>query len=315
MVNKTSFNKHATHPLQTWEWGEFREKTGNQIYRTNEYQLTIHPLPVFSNFKIGALIKGPKPNVKLIKELKQIAKEKKLIFIKMEPNVVKNKKDITLLKKLGAVPGKTLFTPSTFWINLSKSEEDLLKGFHSKTRYNIRYADRKGVKVVEDNSQKAFETFLKLYKKTTQRQGFYAHNEKYFRLLWETLKPSGMVHLLLAKHNKQTLTAWMLFKWGKFLYYPYGAWSGQKQNLQPNSLIMWEAIRLGKKRGCTTFDLWGREEGKGFTKFKEGFNPQIVEFLGTWDLPTSPLYWPYTVAEKLRWKILRLKSKLVRPKF
>ena len=42
-----------------------------------------------------------------------------------------------------------------------------------------------------------------------------------------------------------------------------------------------EAIKLGKKLGLKTFDLWGREEGKGFTKFKEGYNPKVVEF---WEL-------------------------------
>jgi len=82
-----------------------------------------------------------------------------------------------------------------------------------------------------------------------------------------------------------------------------------------NNLIMWEAIRFGKKLGLKTFDLWGREEGKGFTKFKEGYNPKVVELLGTWDLPISPLYWPYRILETVRWKILRIKSKLTKPKF
>ena len=78
---------------------------------------------------------------------------------------------------------------------------------------------------------------------------------------------------------------------------------------------MWEAIRFGKSLGLKTFDLWGREEGKGFTKFKEGYNPKVVEFLGSWDLITSPLYWPYRFAEFLRWTVLRLKSKFTKPSF
>ena len=82
-----------------------------------------------------------------------------------------------------------------------------------------------------------------------------------------------------------------------------------------NNLMMWEAIRFGKSLGLTTFDLWGREEGKGFTRFKEGYNPRVVEFLGTWDLVTSPLYWLYRFAEGIRWSVLRIKSKLVKPKF
>ena len=79
--------------------------------------------------------------------------------------------------------------------------------------------------------------------------------------------------------------------------------------------MLWEAIKYGKTLGLKTFDLWGREEGKGFTRFKEGYNPKVVEFLGTWDLVTSPLYWPYRVLEYLRWIMLKTKSKFKDPIF
>ncbi|MDP3994788.1 MAG: peptidoglycan bridge formation glycyltransferase FemA/FemB family protein, partial [bacterium] len=76
------------------------------------------------------------------------------------------------------------------------------------------------------------------------------------------------------------------------------------------------AIKFGKKLGLSTFDLWGREPGKGFTRFKEGYNPKVVEFLGTWDLVINkPLYWIYRLVEKIRWPILRLKSRIIKPRF
>ena len=79
----------------------------------------------------------------------------------------------------------------------------------------------------------------------------------------------------------------------------------------PSALLMWEAIKFGKKLNLKTFDLWGREPGKGFTKFKEGYNPEVVEFLGTWDLVINkPLYYLYRLAETFRWLILRTKANL-----
>lgn len=332
---REAFNKASTHPLQTWEWGEFREKTGNQIIRLGVFekdelkealQLTLHPIPGFKKLKIGALIKGPKPRKEIISSLKKLAKEENLIFIKMEPNVLLkgNEKVIDLLKKEGAVPGKTLFTPTTFWIDLTKDEEDLMKDFHSKTRYNVRYSKRKGVEVVEDNSDEAFEKYIALTRETVERQGFYAHTEKYHRLMWEMLHKNmvedgkdPIARLLTAKYKGEILTTWIVFVWHDFLYYPYGASSDKHRNVQASSLMMWEAIRYGKGLGLKTFDLWGREPGEGFTRFKEGFNPRVVEFLGTWDLITSPIYYPYRVAEFLRWAFLRLRTRLgfVKPKF
>jgi lipid II:glycine glycyltransferase (peptidoglycan interpeptide bridge formation enzyme) len=313
-LDKEAFNKVSIHPLQSWEWGEFRKKWGNEVVRLPYGQLTLHKIPLFP-FKIGMFIKGPTPTKKMLDDLKALAKKENLIFIKLEPNVVKNEKLITLLKRNGAVKGKTLFTPSTFWIDLTKSEEELLASFHPKTRYNIRVAQKKGVTVVEDNSKEAFKKYLALTKETVKRQGFYAHTERYHRLMWETLNPAGIARLLTARYKGEIITCWIVFVWKNFLYYPYGASTEKYKNVMANNLMMWEAIRFGKSLGLTTFDLWGREEGKGFTRFKEGYNPKVVEFLGTWDMVTSPFYRLYIFSEYLRWIILRAKSKLIKPTF
>lgn len=314
-MNKTTLNKLSNHPLQTWEWGEFRKETGNEVVRTEFGQLTLHKVP-FTPFRVGAFIKGPKPTKKLLEGLRRLAEEHNLIFIKLEPNV---KKDIKLIKRLrdwGAVAGKTLFTPTTFWIDLTKSEEDLLKGFHSKTRYNIRLATRKGVAVSEDNSRTAFNKYIELTRKTSERQGFYAHTEKYHRLMWEILHKAGIARLLVAKYKGKIITTWILFVWKDFLYYPYGASTDKHKSTMANNLMMWEAIRLGKRLGLTTFDLWGREPGKGFTRFKEGYNPKVIKFIGTWDLVINkPRYYLYRFADVFRWGILRAQAKLIKPRF
>lgn len=323
------FNRISTHPLQSWEWGEFRKAAGNEVVRFPFGQITIHPIP-FSNFKVGAFIKGPVPTKDMLKEIIDFSKKNNLIFVKFEPNFTMTSLDtaefdslMKLLKDSGAVKGKTLFTPTSFWIDLTKPEDELMKNFSSKTRYNIRLAEKKGVKVSEDNSDKAFEKYLELTRETVKRQGFYAHTEKYHRLMWQYLnkemekqgKKEPIARLLVAKYKGEIITTWIVFVWKNFLYYPYGASSDKYKNVMSNNLMMWEAIKYGKKMGLETFDLWGREPGKGFTRFKEGYNPKVVKFLGTWDLPTSPLYKLYKSAEYLRWAALRTKSRIVKPVF
>ncbi len=297
------FNKKALHPLQSWEWGEFRKSWGNEIVRTSFGQIIFSKIPVIG-LTIGTFIKGPKPTKEMLEELKKIGKEKNAIFIKLEPNIISD--DNSLLKKY-CVPGKRLFTPETFIIDLTKSEEELLKSFSSKTRYNIRLAEKHGVVVTEDNSEKAFKKYLELTFATAKRQGFYAHTKKYHQLMWDILFPAGIAHLLTAKYQGEILTTWILFTWKDTLYYPYGASSEEHKEVMANNLMMWEAIRFGKKMGLKNFDLWGKEGGKGFTKFKEGYNPQVVRFLGTWDLIINPLYWPYRILETIRWFLLRLR--------
>lgn len=315
-------NKIAEHPLQTWEWGEFRKTTGNKVLRTKYGQITIHKIPLV-NLHIGMFLKGPKPTSRMLEELKKIGKKHNLIFIKLEPAVAFAKKNHeyehleSLFIEAGAIKGKPFFTPSTFWVDLKRSEEEIFKNFSSKTRYNIRLAERKGIEVTEDNSEKSFENYINLMRQTVKRQKFYAHSEKYHRLMWDILHQSSIAHLLTAKYKGEPLVSWILFLWKDKLYYPYGASSDKHKNLMAPNLMMWEAIKFGKKHNLETFDLWGREIGKGFTKFKEGYSPQVVEFLGSWDLITSslPLYNIYRIAEMVRWGSLRIKSKFQSPSF
>src|SRR3989337_4261518 len=237
------FNENAGHPLQSWEWGEFRKEAGNEVVRlgifdgkklTDAVQMLIHRIPKIS-YKIGTIIKGLKPTKELLIHLNKLAKERKLIFIKLEPNipVLKNSQPVAqnpkikltnLLTVNGAVRGKTLFTPTTFWIDLTKSEDDLMKSFNSKTRYNIRLAQKHGVEVVEDNSDNAFEKYIDLTRETVERQGFYSHTERYHRLMWQTLhkemiedKKKPIARLLVARYKEQIITTWILLVWHQFL--------------------------------------------------------------------------------------------------
>lgn len=320
---KDAFDKVVSHPIQSWEWGEFRKKTGNKIVRLGlydrkklleGYQLTIHRIPKI-NFNLGVFLKGPAPNTNMISALKELGKKENLLFIRMEPDVQNHPKAIEFLRKNNAKPGRPFFTKSTFIIDLAKKEEDLLRDMHPKTRYNIKVAQKNGVEVKEDNSTEAFEAYLNLMKETTKRQGFYAHTEKYHKHMWETLHPAGIAKLLVARYKGEIISAWVLFKFKDSLYYPYGASSEKYKNVMANYAMMWEAIKFGKKLKLKNFDLWGREEGKGFTRFKEGFSPKVVEFVGTWDLVLNPsLYTLYRIAENSRWKVLKAIARLPLPK-
>ena len=339
---KKDYTPLVKHPLQSWEWGEFRKSTGRKVVRLGVfekkklilgYQVFLHPIPR-TQYSVVYFPKGPMPDKPMLNALKKLAQKEKAIFVKMEPDVGGpiDKKEISsahaqirdFLVNNGCLPGRSLFPRWTFWLDLKKSEEELLTAMHSKTRYNIRLSQKHGVEVVEDNSDQAFKTHLQLLFETTQRQGFYAHTPKYHQQMWEVLKPKqknqGLTaHLLSAKYQKKTLVTWVLFVFNKMLYYPYGGSSREHREVMPSYAMMWGAIKFGKEMGCHTFDLWGTPGPKpsridpwyGFHRFKMGFGPQLVEFIGTYDLVVDyPKYRLFTLADNLRWKFLRLKARL-----
>lgn len=216
-----------------------------------------------------------------------------------------------------------LFTKFTYILDLTKSEDELLKQMHSKTRYNIKVAQKHEVEVKEDNSDNAFKKYIKLTEETTKRQGFYAHSRKYHEVQWETLSHSHNTgsltsHLLTAAFDGKMLTTLLFFVFKDTLYYPYGASSNEHRNVMHSTLTMWEGIRLGKKLGLTSFDMWGAAETEnpntsnpyyGFHRFKQGFGATYTEFVGSYDLIINPaLYQIYKVADKARWLYLRLRN-------
>ncbi len=342
---KDDYNNVVSHPLQSFEWGEFRKKTGIKVIRRGlvrnnlpaarlpagqgrqgkiieGFTVTLHKIPK-TKYYIGYLPKGNNPTEELIEELNRIGREENCIFIQLEPNVRANTEYSILNTQYSLrLAARPLFTKYTFVLDLTKSEEDLLKNMHPKTRYNIRVAEKHKVSIREDNSQKSFEQYLKLMMETTNRQGFYAHTPSYHRNLFEILpkktNPNSLsYHLLNAAYDGKTLTSWVMFVFKDTMYYPYGASSREYREVMANNLIAWEAIKFGKKLGLKYFDMWGalglppdkNDPWYGFHRFKEGYGAELVEFAGSYDLVIKPaLYEIYKIADKLRWALLRLKN-------
>ncbi|NMB56741.1 peptidoglycan bridge formation glycyltransferase FemA/FemB family protein [Candidatus Beckwithbacteria bacterium] len=337
---KDLYNKVVNHPLQSWQWGEFREKTKTEVVRLGFFnnnniqggiQITLHHIPNL-NRTIGYLPRCVMPNEQIFHALKDLGKRKKTIFFKIEPNFFTKaykkddhkpspfKKEQEFLFKNGCVFGKPLFTKYSFILDLTQSDDQLLQNMKQKTRYNIRVAQKKEVKIIEDNSETAFDEYLDLtFNETTKRQRFYAHDREYHRKMWHALNPAGIAHLLKAVYNSQTLVTWILFTFNDALYYPYGASSSQNRDVMASNLMMWEAIRFGKARNLKYFDMWGslgpdpdpKDPWYGFHHFKDGYGPTLMEFIGTYDFVIDPpMYQVYKLMDKARWAMLKIKASL-----
>ncbi len=327
---KEQFNSVATHPLQSWEWGEFRKNRGSEVIRLGVFNSgkIISGLQLYSTIfphtekKVWLLLRGPMPNAPILESLRRLAVEKNAIFIKIEPDVggvitgdhppSGHEQIANFLLAHGCQSGKPFFASHSFWIDLSQTEEQLLASMKEKTRYNIKLSTKYKVIITENNSDQAFSAYLDLmFTHTTQRHNFRSHDENYHRQMWQILARSDdpRAHLLTATYQNEILAAWILFKFHDTLYYPYGASSQSHKEVMASSGIMWESILFGKKIGCKKFDLWGaaapdyspQDPWAGFTKFKEGFGGNWISYVGSFDMVTDfKWYKIYKLAEKTR---------------
>jgi lipid II:glycine glycyltransferase (peptidoglycan interpeptide bridge formation enzyme) len=322
--NPAIFNNKAFHPLQSWDWGEVRKKMGLNTLRVGEYQknqlkniftLTLHKIPLTS-FKIGYLPRSVFPSKEVLEFLFNFGKKNNLIFIKIEPyeKLTNNNLTIKQFNNLKNSP-HPLFPKWTQILDLSQSEEEILKNMHHKTRYNIRLAQKKGVIVKEMSNNEGFKIFSKLYFETCKRQHYFGHNLKYHQIVWQNLKEK-IAHILIAFYKNEALAAYQIWIYKDIGYYVYGGSSDKYRNLMGTNLLMWEAIKMAKNKGVKKFDMWGslppnylpNHPWAGFTRFKQGYGGKFVEFIGSFDLIINPfLYSLYNLAYSLRKIYLRLK--------
>ncbi len=251
----------------------------------------------------------------LLEAIHTRAREEGAIFLKVEPDWVESTwpaagvQGAAFPRSWGFIPARTVQPRSTIILDITVPEEDILARMKQKTRYNIRLASRKGVRVRE-GSIEDLPAFYGLLKVTSKRDRFGIHTFDYYRRALELFRPSGDAVLLLAEYEGEILAGLISFKWGRRAFYMYGASSNLHRNLMPNHLLQWEAIRWARSAGCLTYDLWGipDEVGKdpqryweeppersdglwGVYRFKRGFGGTLVRYVGAWDYVYSPAWY------------------------
>jgi len=141
------------------------------------------------------------------------------------------------------------------FIDLQRDEEEILASFKQKTRYNIRLAERKGVRVREVNESE-LPLLYRMYAETAVRDGFVIRHEAYYTQLWSAFMQAGLAKALIAEVEGEPVGGLVLFYFAGVSRYMFGMSSELARERMPNYLLQWEAIRLSKALGCYTYDMW-----------------------------------------------------------
>lgn len=310
----------TNHIVQSQEWAKFKTAYGTKTVRCGEIIYSKHQLP-FSPYFVAYC---PKVNPSLIdwKMLEESLKNENCVSINFDvPNAVKNtpqgiEAEKVLQSRCTKSP-KNTFAHYTVLIDITGTEEEILGGMHNKHRYNIRTAQKRGVTTRLAQNMTDYDLFYGMLQETSVREKYYIHPRNYYLKIWEILRPLGMCEIMIAEFKDKPLSAWVLFFNKDIMYYPYGGTANldDRNFYNPGNLIGWDAIKLGKSRGCEIFDMWGAtgnlgdtsDPWWGFTHFKLKFGGQLVEFIDSYDfVVNAKVYKMFNLANNLRWKILRL---------
>lgn len=309
------------HFLQSYEWGELKKGTGWEPIRllitdnkrpVAAISLLKRRLPFF-NRCIFYAPRGPILGEDCSREgedffwaeVKKIARQHGAIFLKIDPDVNKDDQEYRArLQRWGFVSqghreGFGGVQPRfVFRLDLAPSEEELLAAMKPKTRYNIRLAERKGVRVRLAGNKEDLAVFYELLTETANRDGFLIRSYDYFEKMWDLFVVPGTARLFLAEYRDQVIAGTLAFHYGDLVWYLYGASGNRYRNVMPNYLLQWTMIRWAKSLGCRIYDFRGAPGDAdpanplhGLYRFKEGFAAAFTEFIGEFDLVFSPFWY------------------------
>ncbi len=311
-----------THPhgsfLQTTQWARLKGRFGWRGYRVwvkDEGKLVAGAQILFRSAAFGLVKMGYMPhgpivdwsNSELVEvlfnQLDWAIYENRAGILKFEPYVWQHANAQAgwqaAIKKYDLVTDTdTIQPPRTMTIDLAPSLDDIMKGFKSKTRYNIRLAGRKGVRVREATADE-LPKFNALMQQTGQRNDFGVHTPQYYTDTYNFFAEHGNATILLAEFEGNPLASILLVKNGEQAVYLAGGSSNEERNRMPTYAIQWAAIEWAKAQGCNYYDLWGlpdaepdqleaqfqeRRDGLwGVYRFKRGFDGDIVRTVGSAD--------------------------------
>ena len=286
----------------------------------------VRKIPIFGNIMYSA--RGPICDIhdmevlqQLTEGAKELAKKYNAIVLRIEPDIKGDDEDFkNIMLQLGfsikddaknfreEIQPRYVFRLDT----KGKTEDEIFKAFHQKTRYNVRLATKKGVTIKEGNKED-LKDFHKIMVTTGIRDGFITRPLEYFEKMYDELGPKHM-KVLLAYYEGKPIAGVIPIMYGNKTWYLYGASSNEHRNLMPNYLLQWEMIKIALSRKSDIYDLRGvpgiADNSNGLYRMKKGFGAEYTEFVGEVYMPYKPMmYNLYKVSEKIFRNVRALKLK------
>ncbi len=300
--------------LHSWNWGEFNTMMGDRIWRFGVYDNELIGVALVIKVKAkrgdflfiphGPVVSRAKALVlkTLMSKLKPLAVAEKVSHIRIAPIT---ESGLVVFKKFGFRNAPTFVHPELTWeLDIDLSEDELLMGMRKTTRYLIRKAIKEGVEIIETNN---IEEFDKLYQQTKTRQHFTPFSLDYLKNEFKSFSEDGQISVLLGKYKGEVVASGIFVFWQGIGFYHHGASSLKYPKIPVSYLLLWEAVKKAKQKGCEKFNFWGvvPDDAKnhpwyGLSLFKKGFGGKNKEYIKTQDLVINPKYWLLFIIEILR---------------
>lgn len=288
-----------SHFLQSSEWAAFQQQMGRPtltrrgsgweymaVYEQGRLNTRLY-VPYGPTFADQASLRAA------LYDLRAVGRRLGVTLIRVEPTSPSAR---PLLKRLGFVRRSRgdIQPQITRVIDLSPTEEQIIAQMKKNTRPRVRNYKKKNIRIRKSSDPQEVEILFGLLEAVSERNDVTLHSKDYYRTLAEALLPLGSAALFIAEVEGQPVAASLAFDSSDTRIYAHTAADDNYRRLHVGTALVGAMIMDAKRAGLTHFDLFGITDSDdpdhpwaGFTKFKEDFGGEVVEYAGTWELPLN----------------------------
>ena len=216
-----------------------------------------------------------------------LARKHNAFMLKIDPVV--HEHDVTALQafeRYGFAATDSFIHERGEWVlDIYPDEKQQLANMKEKWRYNIRLAQRKGVKIRRGHGPEDIQLFHTLLQETSERDQFFIHAVDHFEYILSLFERDDNAALFLAEYEGKAIAGIIVMRCGDWCWYRYGASSSQARHVMPNHLLQWTGLQWGREHGCTHYNFMGipavltetegpKDPNWGVYTFKRGFGGQ-----------------------------------------
>lgn len=301
--------RHAashTNFLQSKQWYEVNKSIGHKpiflMFSEKSYCLAI-----IKDAKRGRFLEIPcgpildyqnRNELELaMAEIYRYAKQNNCVFVRFRPNLEETPENRTLIESLPSLSASYfLHAENTIFVDLTQSEEDLLKNMRRQTRYEVRRSEKLNFKVEKSNSPEILREFHRVQAETAKRQGFIPPRRKDLNAYAKTFGDDLQIYRATLD-GKPVAYGLVLTDTLEGDYFE--AASTELNYKFPGAYaLQWYVMRDLKKHGKLRYNLWGiapagqkNHKFAGVTTFKTGFGGEKFDYLHAHDLPVKKLHY------------------------
>ena len=301
--------RHAashTNFLQSKQWYEVNKSIGHKpiflMFSEKSYCLAI-----IKDAKRGRFLEIPcgpildyqnRDELELaMAEIYRYAKQNNCVFVRFRPNLEETPENRALIESLPSLSASYfLHAENTIFVDLTQSEEDLLKNMRRQTRYEVRRSEKLNFRVEKSNTPEILREFHQIQAETAKRQGFIPPRRKDLNAYAKAF--GSDLQIYRATLDGKPVAYGLVLTDALEGDYFEAASTELNYKFPGAYALQWYVMRDLKKQGKLRYNLWGiapagqkNHKFAGVTTFKSGFGGEKFDYLHAHDLPVKKLHY------------------------